>query len=279
MVRSLLLQWYDERISMNRHYPLLYGLLVSFGFDPKKIVFALKGLPHYLKNLKTLKRQEKYANHKFVFGRPNLCLDDMFLESGDAKGHYFYQDWLVARRIFENNPEVHIDVGSRIDGFVVHVATFRSIRVFDIRPLEINIPTIQFMQGDLVSGIDNELVDCCDSLSCLHTVEHFGLGRYGDPVQYNGHVMGLNNLYLLLKKNGKFYFSVPIGPERIEYNAHRVFSLKYLLELFNGKFQIDHFSLVDDDGQLHENIPLTKEKISNNFGCYYGCGIFELTKF
>jgi len=51
------------------------------------------------------------------------------------------------------------------------------------------------------------------------------------------------------------------------------------VELFNGKFQIDHFSLVDDDGQLHENIPLTKEKISNNFCCYYGCGIFELTKF
>jgi len=68
-------------------------------------------------------------------------------------------------------------------------------------------------------------------------MEHFGLGRYGDPVNYDGYLLGLNNLYQILKIGGKLYFSVPIGPQRIEFDAHRVFSLSYLLELFYGKYK------------------------------------------
>jgi len=63
-------------------------------------------------------------------------LDDRFDQSGTASGHYFHQDLLVASRIFINNPEKHVDIGSRIDGFVAHVASFREIEVFDIRSLE-----------------------------------------------------------------------------------------------------------------------------------------------
>ena len=121
-------------------------------------------------------------------------------------------------------------------------------------------------------------VECCDSLSCLHTIEHFGLGRYGDPINYDGYILGLNNLHRALKKGGKLYFSVPIGPQRIEFNAHRVFSVSYLLECFDGKFSIDHFSFVDDRGDLHENAMLTEKDAQRNFGCNHGCGIFEMTK-
>lgn len=82
----------------------------------------------------------------------------------------------------------------------------------------------------------------------------------------------------MLKKNGKFYFSVPIGPQRIEFNAHRVFSVSFLIEFFEKKYNIDQFSFVDDQGDLYENIPLSDNDIQNNYGCVYGCGIFELTK-
>ena len=118
----------------------------------------------------------------------------------------------------------------------------------------------------------------CDSLSCLHALEHFGLGRYGDPVRFDGYVVGLNNLRNILKREGKFYFSVPIGPQRIEFNAHRVFSLKHLLALFDSSYRIDSFSFVDDKGDLFENVELTINEIERNFGCHYGCGIFEMTR-
>lgn len=254
------------------------ALLLSLGFDLKKFLYSFRGLPYYFNDFRVLKWQEKNSSKRFVFGKPNLCLDDRFAESGNVKGHYFYQDWLVASRIFQNNPEIHVDVGSRVDGFVAHVASFRSIRVIDIRPLTTHIPQIDFVSADLMQPLKDELIGCCDSLSCLHTLEHFGLGRYGDPVNYDGYLIGLNNLSGLLKQNGKFYFSVPIGPQRIEFNGHRVFSCNYLLELFDGKFKIDSFSFVDDDGDLHADVPLKKDDILNNFGCTYGCGIFEMTK-
>lgn len=125
----------------------------------------------------------------------------------------------------------------------------------------------------------SELLGYCDSLSCLHALEHFGLGRYNDPVQFDGYLTGLENMSKILKTGGKFYFSVPIGEQRVEFNAHRIFSMQYLLSLFKGKFDIDYFSFVDDGGDLHTNADIgnTKE-VANNFRCNFGCGIFEMTK-
>jgi SAM-dependent methyltransferase len=199
------------------------------------------------------------------------------MDSGSASGHYFHQDLLVASRIFQNRPQRHVDIGSRIDGFVSHVASFREIEVFDIRPLNNIIPNIVFKQLDLMNS-NFHLRNYCDSVSSLHAIEHFGLGRYGDKLDYNGHLKGLKNIYEMLKKDGKFYFSVPIGPQRIEFNAHRIFSVKYLIELIQDKYRINSFSYVNDEGDLFRDISLHPNKIENNFSCKYGCGIFELTK-
>jgi hypothetical protein len=126
--------------------------------------------------------------------------------------------------------------------------------------------------------LPEHLKECCDSLSSLHAIEHFGLGRYGDIIDIDGHLKAINNLYEMLKPNGKFYFSVPIGKQRIEFNAHRVFSIKYLLKILGDKFIIDAFHFVDDKGDLFENANLSEESVNSNFECNYGCGIFELTK-
>lgn len=254
------------------------SLLVLFGIDLPKTIQSLRGLLPYWRDLRILKSQNPSAIHKFPFGKLYPCLEDRFTESGSTKGFYFHQDLLVARRIYSCNPDTHVDVGSRVDGFVAHVASFRSIEVFDIRPQSNTIPNISFMQADMMAPIDNKLENYCDSLSCLHALEHFGLGRYGDTVNYDGYILGLNNLYNVLKKGGKLYLSVPIGPQRIEFNAHRVFSIRFLLECFAGKYNIEQFSFVDDMGDLHENVTITDADANSSFNCVYGCGIFEMTK-
>ncbi|WP_243371793.1 DUF268 domain-containing protein [Geotalea sp. SG265] len=263
---------------MKRILRSVYALSVLFGIDPLKTIMSISGLPAYFRDLKRLINQRKVAAKEFRFGKPYLCLGDRFTDSGSAGGHYFHQDLLVARRIYLNNPHRHVDIGSRIDGFVAHVAAYRVIEVIDIRPLSSKIQNVIFKQADFSFPIQENLYGYCDSLSCLHAIEHFGLGRYGDPVNYNGYIQGLDNLYRMLQKGGKLYLSVPIGLQRIEFNAHRVFSVGYLLECLNVKYRIDNFSFVDDNGDLHENIPISDEDIRCNFGCVYGCGIFELTK-
>jgi SAM-dependent methyltransferase len=237
----------------------------------------LKGMPAFLKEYREIRRQAGLSGEGFPFGKLYPCLQEKDQESGVLAEHYFYQDLYVARKLFQNNPVRHVDIGSRIDGFVAHVASFREIEVLDVRDLHLGLPQIRFTRADL-SAKGFPLTDYCDSLSCLHALEHFGLGRYGDPVDYDGHLVGWENLHRMLKKGGKFYFSVPIGTQRIEFNAHRVFSVKYLLHLMEKRYDIDSFAYIDDAGNLISDAALDEASVRENFRCRYGCGIFELTK-
>ncbi|MBP6054677.1 MAG: DUF268 domain-containing protein [Cytophagaceae bacterium] len=226
----------------------------------------------YLKLVNQLK-----SNPDFKITKLFPILSDKKDSGGLISGHYFHQDLLVAQKIFISNPEKHVDIASRVDGFVAHVAVFREIEIFDIRPINSKVRNIKFVLADLMDQ-GSAYENYCDSISCLHAIEHFGLGRYNDPIDADGHLKGLKSIFKILKSGGRFYFSTPIGPQRIEFNAHRVFSLHYLLELFKDDYELMSFSYVDDAGDLHENQTLTDQHIKSNFNCHYGCGIFELKK-
>ena len=116
----------------------------------------------FLRDYFEFRRQAKDSKTHFHFGKFYPCLDEKSGDSGDASGHYFHQDLLIANRVFVNEPKRHVDVGSRIDGFVAHVASFREIEVFDIRPLKTPIQNIVFRKVDLMSD-DFNLKDYCDS--------------------------------------------------------------------------------------------------------------------
>ncbi|MBO0934959.1 DUF268 domain-containing protein [Fibrella sp. HMF5335] len=261
---------------MMRFLRNVYATLTFLGVDPLRFLQNMRGLGWFWRDYRAF---TKLAGPDPLFPIQSFypMLHDKQESSGSAKGHYFHQDLLVAQRVFANAPATHVDVGSRIDGFIAHVAAFRLVEVFDIRPLTNQIHNVTFTQANLMQ-VDDQLVNYTDSLSCLHTIEHFGLGRYGDPIDPQGYLKGLQNLGRVLRSGGIFYFSTPIGPQRIEFNAHRVFSVGYLLDLFRTDYDVLHFSYVDDKGDLHRHVPLTHASIDAQFGCRYGCGIFELRK-
>lgn len=203
---------------------IYWMLSIQFGFDPRRMVRSFRGIPRYAADWFRFRRQYK--------GRLDLlpCLYDWYEEGGSTKDEYFAQDLHVARKIHLANPAKHVDIGSRIDGFVAHVASFREIEVFDIRPVTSLIPGVLFRQADLMNPSES-LADYCDSLSCLHALEHFGLGRYGDPIDPHGYAVGLANMAKILRPGGLYYLSVPIGRERVEFNAHRIFDPHSLVRL------------------------------------------------
>jgi len=248
----------------------------TFGFSPRTFINAVKGIIPFLKNYGRIKKQLE-GDKNFRISSWSPCLSDRYDEAGSIPLHYFFQDLYVAQQIFKNNPAKHIDIGSRIDGFISHLASFREVEVFDIRDIKDNIPNVKFIKADLMNE-NFSFTDYADSVSSLHALEHFGLGRYGDNVDINGYLKGLDNIYKLLKKGGRFYFSVPIGSQRIEFDAHRVFSVKYLLDLFEEKYNLISFSYINDDNRLFPDVKLTDEGILNNFNCSYGCGIFIMEK-
>lgn len=259
---------------------ILYNIFKFFlnsGIDFKKIILSVKGIYPFLKDLKSFKKQtlpDYWKNVKF-----NIILSDRFYSAGTASGHYFNQDLFVAQEIFIHNPKKHYDIGSRIDGFVSHVASFRQIKVFDIRGLESDNESISFVKSDLMN-LNDEYKNSTDSISSLHALEHFGLGRYGDSVDIEGFEKGFTNILEMLKNNGRFYFSVPIGPQRIEFNAHRVFDINWLKEFFNKKKCVPiKFAYINDEGKIFRGIEkLNNYKSNDNFNCSYGTGIFILKK-
>lgn len=253
-----------------------YRILHSLGIYPKLWLTSIKAWPYFRRDLRAIRSQLK-GNPDWEIKELYPVLRERFESNGDLKSHYFHEDLFVAQRIFENNPRKHVDVGSRVDGFVAHVASFREIEVFDIRPQQAMVRNIRFVTADFMN-INEGLTHYTDSLSSLNVLEHFGLGRYGDPIDIDGDKKGLDNMTRVVKPGGKFYLSVPIGPQRIEFNAHRVFSVRYLMNLLEANFTMDRFAFVDDAGDLHADISLTEEKINSNCDCTFGFGIFEMTK-
>ena len=202
---------------------------------------------------------------------------DLNEQAGESSGHYFHQDLLVASFINLRNPKRHLDIGSRIDGFVAHVASFREIEVLDVRDLNsTGHSNIKFLKANLM---DNFIIEenITDSISCLHAIEHFGLGRYGDPIDPLGHIKGFYNLIRMLKPGGIMYISFPISiNNQIHFNAHRTF---HPLDIFkwvaNDKLiTLTRFDFVDDYGNLH----LNSLSELNDLKLNYGCGIYTFVK-
>ena len=189
--------------------------------------------------------------------------------AGATAGHYFRQDLWVARQVFRAGPARHVDVGSRVDGLVAHLLVFADVEVVDVRPLPSTVAGLRFVQADgrTLDALEDRSVP---SLSSLHAVEHFGLGRYGDPLDPAGSEAAMRALARVLAPGGRLYFSVPTGRPRVEFNAHRVFAPSEVTDAFAARgLVLDRFAAIDDADEFHEDVtPSILE------GADYGCGIY-----
>jgi len=234
-------------------------------------LLCLKCLPRYLSQYRSFQKLGGKITHRYPI------ISDYSDQAGSASGDYFHQDLLVASFIHKAAPVRHVDVGSRIDGFVAHVAAFREIEVMDIRDLKnTGHSNISFVKADLMD-MSNVQESISDSISCLHAIEHFGLGRYGDSLDPNGHIKGFNNILKMLKPEGVLYISFPIGrANAIHFNAHRVFHPHDIFTWANDRkcVHLLRFDFVDDEGDLHQNVDLKTADVKVNGGC----GIYTFKK-
>ena len=205
------------------------------------------------------------------------CYSDHRNKAGDLPKHYFQQDLYVARQIFLTNPIRHIDVGSRIDGFVSHVAAFREIEAVDIRSMGAINENIKFLQLDITDK-DSIPHEICDSLSCLHTIEHIGLGRYGDVINPDGWLTALDNLLAMLKPGGVLYLSAPIGEGSVEFDAHRLFLISDLLETVSQRASITKVAVIGDDDRFMSSTDCDSYIKHGQIRVTYGCAIITARK-
>lgn len=183
--------------------------------------------------------------------------------------HYFYQGAWLAREVAAFEPKDHVDIGSSV--MVIGVLSgFVKTTFVDYRPLKAILPGLSCLPGDInrLSFEDRAI----ESLSCLHVIEHIGLGRYGDPLDPHGSVKAASELQRVLKPGGRLYLSVPVGRERVCFNAHRVFAPETIPTLF-PQLELLNFSYVSDEGLFYAD-----QQFSNAAVSEYACGMFVFEK-
>lgn len=247
------------------------ALSAYFGVDPRVLPISLVRSPWFLSAILRYQRANKRPTLAISLKDLHPILNERKASAGTMSGHYFHQDLWAARKIFERRPARHIDIGSRIDGFVAHLLTFMPVTLIDIRPPESSVAGLTFVRDDATElrTFDD---DSTPSISSLHAAEHFGLGRYSDPIDPQACFRFMQALQRVLSPGGWLYFSVPIGRERVEFNAHRVFGINTILEEFR-QLQLVSFSFVGTDRRLYSDV---KPEDFDDTG--YACGLFEFSK-
>lgn len=186
--------------------------------------------------------------------------------------HYTYHPAWAARILAQTRPARHVDIASTL-AFVAIASATTPIDHYDYRPAELDLPNVTCGSADLIA-LPFE-TNSIASLSCMHVVEHIGLGRYGDAIDPLGDRKAMAELARVLAPGGQLLFACPSGTPSIVFNAHRIYSHGQILSGFSG-LELRHFSLITDKrngGKLILDAdPALVEKQR------YGCGCYVFTK-
>ncbi|GAA4197083.1 hypothetical protein GCM10022289_03760 [Pedobacter jeongneungensis] len=220
------------------------------------------------------------ANFRLSEGNTNLrfgqdydhypLLDDR-TSITEIEPHYTYHPAWAARILAKTQPKKHVDISSILH-FSTIVSAFIPVEFYDYRPAKIKLEGLDTKHADLTQLPFRS--NTIDSLSCLHTLEHIGLGRYGDEIDYDGDLKAINELIRVLAVNGNLLIVTPIGKAKIAFNAHRIYAYDQIISYFS-KLELIEFSLIPD---RFENIGMIrnaskKQADEQNWGC--GCFWFK----
>lgn len=218
-----------------------------------------------------MKKLSKSDRFTILWKDRQPCLNDKTLVTSFDR-HYIYHTAWAARILAKTKPKLHIDISSSLY-FSSIISAFTPVKFYDYRPADLNLSNLLSRKADLISlpFKDNSI----SSLSCMHTVEHVGLGRYGDPLDPEGDLKAISELKRVLAPGGSLLFVIPIGKPKIVFNAHRIYSYNQIIEYFSD-LKLKEFALIPDDPKDGGLIVNPSNKLLNKQS--YGCGCFWFKK-
>jgi hypothetical protein len=241
-------------------------LLLSLGFDPRKTARSIRSVSYFLRTYIQFVRKSDPKVRRTLMLSP--MLGEQLEQAGTISDDYFALDLWAAQTTKTLEVSQHLDVGSRLDGYVAHVLTFSSLDVLDIRDLNSNVRGLNFVKGD--GRFLNEIEDnSYDLVSSLHAIEHFGLGRYGDPIDPLGYLKAVRSFVRVTRNQGHLLLGFPAGSGEVLFNAQRLLSLEEIISEVPGRV-ITLIRTVGDG---------STEEITESFKDYACVGIlFQISK-
>ena len=211
------------------------------------------------------------SNSRFLTVDKYPCYQDK-TSTTEFDSHYIYHPAWATRVVKEISPQFHIDIGSTLH-FSSILSAFFTTKFYDYRPANLLLDNLESGSADLTQLFFN--TNEVESLSCMHTVEHVGLGRYGDPIDPEGDIKAMKELQRVVKPGGSLLFVTPVGKPKIAFNAHRIYSYKMIIENFN-QMEVVEFSMIPDNAMevgMIRNCPIDLVARQE-----YACGCFWLKK-
>lgn len=194
-------------------------------------------------------------------------LDDRTATTGFPRDYLYHTAW-AARILRDTMPAFHVDISSSLY-FAGIVSAFVPIRFYDWRPANLLLSGLTTGAADLTNLFFED--GSINSLSCMHVVEHVGLGRYGDPLDPQGDLKAIRELKRVVAPGGSLLFVVPIGKARIFFNAHRVYRYHQIIEYF-ADLELHNFALIHQDPNKGGLIVGASSELCDAED--YGCGCF-----
>ena len=96
------------------------------------------------------------------------------------------------------------------------------VTVVDQRRYPFQDERVQILQHDILQPMKDLPADF-DLVYSISTIEHVGLGGYGDPRETRGDALAVAHLWEKVRPGGRLFFSVPAG-EASEKRGYRIYS-------------------------------------------------------
>lgn len=84
------------------------------------------------------------------------------------------------------------------------------------------------------------------NIICISSIEHSGLGRYGDIIDPDADLKEMERLMNILCNYGLLFLAVPLGKDKVVGNLHRIYGRQRLPLLLKGWKMIDSFGYEED---------------------------------
>lgn len=219
----------------------------------------------YRRCYEAVKNDPRFPTHTFL-----KCLNDDTTECS-YDSHYILHTAWAARVLAETKPSRHVDIGSSLY-FVGIVSAFVPIDFYDYRAVSIPLDGLTVQKADVTClPFANGSIK---SLSCLHTLEHIGLGRYGDETNPSGDIKAARELQRVLADDGNLLIAVPVGASQLVFNGHRIYSYEQVVDMFPDLF-VAEFALIPDEGRQLSRYATPGYRVNSQ---NYACGCFRFKK-
>lgn len=203
------------KISVGYEY---YNEAVLPGGEPKHVTYTNDKISAW-----TGKAERREVNY---YGTLDQCIYEVLDK---------HRDVIKGKRV--------VIMGSLEPWYEVVALNYGAASVFTVEygPRSSEDPRLQFITpSQMMEAVAAGKWEPFDAAFSISSFEHDGLGRYGDPLQGEGDLRAMKEVLThVVKPGGYLVFSVPVGGDCVQFNAHRVYGKTRLPRILEGWARVD----------------------------------------